>query len=132
MDREPDYARWKTPRDTWKKLKPLARDKRHEPTAAEWALCQCVRNRQIEGVKFRRQHPVGPFIVDFYAAEARLIVEVDGPSHDHVQEEDAVRQQFLEDRCFQVLHFRNAEVLETPNAVVEAIRSAIVNSLNND
>ena len=85
---------WQTPGRLWGKLKPLAREMRHAPTPAEQGLWQALRNRRL-GVRFRRQHTIGRFIVDFYAHEARLVVEVDGPIHAYTPEEDALQQAFL-------------------------------------
>jgi very-short-patch-repair endonuclease len=85
---------WRTPPDLWDKLKPLARQMRHEPTSAEAFLWQHLRRKQL-GVKFRRQHLIDRFIVDFYSHEAALVVEVDGPIHEYTSEEDALRQQFI-------------------------------------
>jgi len=80
----------------WEKLKPLARQKRHEPTPAEDALWQLLRGRRTAGFKFRRQHAIERFVVDFYCHEAHLIVEVDGEIHEYTREEDMLRQSFLE------------------------------------
>ncbi len=79
-----------TPPDLWAKLKPLARQKRHDPTPAEEALWQRLRNRQIAGIKFRRQHTIDRFIVDFYSADANLVIEVDGPVHEYTPAEDSI------------------------------------------
>ncbi len=98
---------WYTPPHLWKKLKPMARQKRREPTPAEDMLWQALRDRQVDGLKFRRQHPVGQFIVDFYCAERGLIVEVDGPTHDYTPEEDAIRQQFIEAQGLAVMRVTN-------------------------
>jgi very-short-patch-repair endonuclease len=58
----------------WEKLKPIARQMRHEPTLAENALWQRLRNRQIANARFRRQHNIDRFVVDFYCAEVGLII----------------------------------------------------------
>mgnify|MGYP001770978009 FL=1 len=77
---------WQTSSELWEKLKPLARQMRREPTPAEDKLWQKLRHKQILGYKFRRQHTIDRFIVDFYCGEARLVVEVDGEVHDYTQE----------------------------------------------
>ncbi len=110
----------------WEKLKPLARQMRHEPTRAEDALWQRLRNRQIAGHKFRRQHSIDRFIVDFYCADAQLIIEVDGAVHDFTPEEDAIRQEFLESLGLRVIRFTNDQVLDDIAAVLDAIRNALV------
>jgi very-short-patch-repair endonuclease len=120
MDDEPQRPANTSP-ELWIKLKPLAREMRHTPTPAEDQLWRRLRNRRMHGAKFRRQHAIDRFIVDFYCAEARLIVEVDGVIHDYTQEEDAIRQEFLESLGLKVVRFTNGEVLQMLNAVVERI-----------
>lgn len=109
----------------WQLLKPLAREKRHEPTAAEDHLWQRLRNRQIADAKFRRQHAIDRFIVDFYCAEAQLVVEVDGEIHQYTQEEDQIRQGFLESLGLRVLRFTNETVLHDTQAVINTITTAL-------
>ncbi|BAZ69642.1 hypothetical protein NIES4106_44150 [Fischerella sp. NIES-4106] len=112
---------WQTPLELWEKLKPIARQMRREPTPAEEKLWQKLRHKQLLGFKFRRQHTIDRFIVDFYCGEARLVVEVDGEVHDYTQEEDAIRQDFLESLGLRVVQFRNEEVLNAIDGVVEEI-----------
>ncbi len=113
------------PRAVWAKIKPLARQKRRAPTPAEDALWQRLRNRQLNGAKFRRQHAIDRFIVDFYCAEARLLVEVDGPIHDYTPEEDALRQAFLEALGFRMARFTNEAVLTEMDAVLGTIAGLV-------
>ena len=113
--------RAKTSRALWAKLKPLAREMRHEPTPAEHLLWQRLRGRRIQGAKFRRQHVIERFIVDFYCAEANLIIEVDGAIHDYTPEEDAVRQAFLESMGFRIIRITNNKVIQSPDSVAERI-----------
>lgn len=84
-----------------------------------------IRNRQLEGRKFRRQHPVGRYVVDFYCAEERLGVELDGAIHDDPARRDADyrRQQEIEAQGIRMLRFENREVLEQPETVCAAIAS---------
>jgi very-short-patch-repair endonuclease len=77
---------WHTSPELWEKLKPLARQMRCKPTPAEKQLWQKLKNKQLLGLKFRRQHSIDRFIVDFYCNEVRLVVEVDGSIHDYTQE----------------------------------------------
>jgi very-short-patch-repair endonuclease len=121
MKRRPDPA-------LWDKLKPLAREMRHEPTEAENRLWQVVRRHQIANSHFRRQHAIERFIVDFYCDAAKLIVEVDGEIHQYTKEEDAARQDFLESLGLRVLRFSNQEVLSKLDTVIENIRRALANS----
>jgi very-short-patch-repair endonuclease len=119
------FAHTYTTTQLWDALKPLARQMRHEPTTAEDALWKRIRNRQIGNSKFRRQHPIDRFIVDFYCAEAYLIIEVDGSIHDYTPHEDALRQAFLESLGLQVLRFTNGEVLQQMNGVIERIAEVL-------
>lgn len=113
--------------DQWQKLKPLAREMRHEPTAAEAALWQHLRNRRIGGAKFRRQHSVEGFIVDFVCIGKWLIIEVDGDIHEQPDQAayDRERQARLEARGFRVLRFTNADILRSVEAAAEAIGEAL-------
>lgn len=111
----------RTPRPLWEAIKTLAREKRHQPTPAEDHLWQYLRRQQIAGVQFRRQHSVDRFIVDFYCPAAKLVVEVDGDIHQYTQEEDALRQTFLESTGLCVLRFNNSQVLTDTEQVIEVI-----------
>jgi very-short-patch-repair endonuclease len=114
-------------REQWERLKPFAKDMRHAPTPAEEKLWQHIRNRRIGGAKFRRQHSIHGFIVDFVCLEQQLIVEVDGEIHDlpDQHEYDVQRQAFLEAIGFRVLRFRNEDVLTAADAVTEVIGQAL-------
>jgi len=79
-------------------------------------------------MKFRRQHVIGRFVVDFYCARARLVIEVDGPIHQLQREEDATRQGYLESLNLRVLRFSNDEVLARPENVLSAISEALKTS----
>lgn len=114
----------KTTPELWKLLKPLARQMRHEPTTAEDRLWERIRNRRVNNLKFRRQHAIERFIVDFYCAEARLIIEVDGEVHQYSQEEDAVRQEYLEGLGLKVIRFTNNEIAnQLEDSVQKIVRS---------
>lgn len=116
---------WKSDAAVWEKLKPLARQNRHERPLAESLLWDRLRGRRLCGFRFRRQHSVGRFIVDFYCAERELIVEVDGPIHEYMQEEDAIRQAFLESLGLRVIRFTNNEVISHIDDVVRRIEEAL-------
>src|SRR2546421_220802 len=88
--------RWEVPEGLRRLMVEVARGFRKEPTRSEGTLWGLLRGRQLDGVKFRRQQPIGPFVVDFFAASHRLIVEVDGPIHDEQQEADRRRQELIE------------------------------------
>ena len=119
-----EVARWRTPPQLWEILKPLARQMRRHPTPEEDKLWQQLRNRGLLGFKFRRQHPVDRFIVDFYSSKARLVVEVEGPIHQYTQDEDAVRREFLESLGLRVLRFTNDQVNNALDSVIEEIAAA--------
>ncbi len=125
MDWAEKERRWLTPTELWDKLKPLARQMRHEATPAEDALWELLRNRQFENLKFRRQHTIDRFIADFYCAEANLIVEVDGDIHQYTQEEDALRTAFLESQGMRVARVRNEDVLNRPDTVLSMLRNVL-------
>ena len=103
-----------------------ARELRNNPTEAERALWRHLRLRQLEGQKFRRQVPLGRYIGDFVCVEKRLIVEVDGGQHSDMADTDATRTAWLEAQGFRVLRFWNHHVLGDIEAVVEAIREALL------
>jgi very-short-patch-repair endonuclease len=113
---------------------PLARDRarrlRKENTDAERVLWSHLRNHAM-GVKFRRQHPIGNFIVDFVSLEAKLVVEIDGGQHDDNADRlaDAQRSQYLEERGYRVVRFWNNDVLRDIDAVLTRIADFLYRSL---
>lgn len=102
-----------------------ARNLRRNQTTAEEKLWARLRNRQLEGHKFRRQVPLGRFIVDFSCYDARLVVELDGGQHGESEAEDAARTGWLESRGFRVLRFWNNEVMENMEGVLTIIAEAL-------
>ena len=104
-------------------LKTLARQLRKNATDSENILWSRVRHKQLLGVRFYRQKPIGEYIVNFYAPKAKLVVEVDGSQHlDPIEaEKDRRRDQFLGSLGLKVVRFSSREVLEETEAVVEAI-----------
>ena len=105
----------------------LSRDLRKRQTNAERALWASLRNRQLEGARFRRQHPIGPYIVDFVDLEAKLVVELDGGQHneDLVSKKDEARTAWLESEGYRVLRFWNNDVQSNLEGVLEEIRCAL-------
>jgi very-short-patch-repair endonuclease len=95
---------------------------RHPQTPAEATLWQILRNRQF-GFKFRRQHPIYKFIIDFYCAEAKLLIEVDGESHlgSDQEEYDNARTEYLQKLGYKVIRFTNDDVKYNLQAVAEVI-----------
>jgi very-short-patch-repair endonuclease len=100
----------------------LARNLRKRSTDAERLLWTHLRARQLEGLKFRRQHPIGHYIVDFACLETRLIVEVDGGHHASQRESDVERDKWLEEEGYSVLRFWDNDVLTNTDGVLEVIR----------
>ena len=98
-----------------------ARRLRREMTDAERLLWAQLRQRQVAGLKFRRQHPLGSFIVDFVCIEARLVIEVDGGQHGEWQPADEARTAWLNSQGYRVLRIWNNEVLQNIDGVREAI-----------
>lgn len=94
---------------------------RATPTDAESKLWSQLRGRRLDGYKFRRQYPIGPFIVDFACIEAALVVEVDGGQHQQRQQADLTRSYYLETHGFRVARFWNHHVLQDTDAVLENI-----------
>jgi very-short-patch-repair endonuclease len=103
----------------------LARQFRRESTPSEAVLWQAVRGRKLEGIKFRREQPIGPFVVDFFAASERLIVEVDGPIHESQVEADARRQGLLEELGFRFVRIQSEVVERDLATALEMIRAGI-------
>nr|WP_184069300.1 DUF559 domain-containing protein [Sphingosinicella soli] len=102
---------------------PRARRLRREATVFERILWSALRER-LPGPKFRRQVPLGPYIVDFASHRARLIVELDGEGHAFRVDADAERSRFLEGEGYRVLRFWNAEVVDNLDGVVDTIGGA--------
>jgi very-short-patch-repair endonuclease len=110
------------PRENWER----AQEMRKQPTLCERILWKAVRGNQL-GSAFRRQHPIGPYIVDFVCYDAKLIVELDGDVHvDPEQiEHDKARDEYLRSRGFRVLRYANNDVLNSLEGVVEDISKAM-------
>lgn len=97
-------------------------------TDAEKLLWRHFRGRQLAGFKFRRQHPLGPYILDFVCLEAGLIIEVDGGQHGQQEARDQWRTTWLEQQGFRVLRLWNHEVLNDVGSAMEAIWMALQSS----
>jgi very-short-patch-repair endonuclease len=121
------YRRYARLRNTVPELVSRAKTFRQNPTPAEAVLWQALRGRQVSGAKFRRQHSVGNFILDFWCPEHRLVIEVDGDSHDlpEIHEKDLERQCWMEAHQVRILRFRNEEVLFQIESVLLRINRAL-------
>ena len=102
-------------------IRQRSRELRHPLAPAEKILWEALRQRRLDGIKFRRQHPIGPYIVDFYCAMARLVIELDGASHVGQEEYDAERSAWLEAQGYFVIRFKNEAVVERLEGVLREI-----------
>jgi very-short-patch-repair endonuclease len=104
-----------------------ARESRKDQTSAEEKLWSLLRGRRLIRRKFRRQHPIGIYVVDFACPTARLVVEVDGPSHDRADQRafDQQRTEYLEREGWRVMRFKNEDVYRALWHVEQQIVSAI-------
>src|SRR5690606_2787762 len=107
-----------------KNLKDLRKELRRNMTSAEAFLWNELKDNKIEGRKFRRQHSINNFIVDFYCASEQLIIELDGQAHLNptAEENDRRRDRILEGMGFKVLRFENKMVFENLESVLKEIR----------
>jgi very-short-patch-repair endonuclease len=101
--------------------KSKARRLRKSMTAAEKTLWNKLRRGQLNGMYFRRQHPYGNYILDFFCHEANLVVEVDGAIHMSSKEYDEERTQYLESTGLRVIRFKNDEIQENVDNVIKTI-----------
>jgi very-short-patch-repair endonuclease len=102
-------------------LTPLAKTLRRKATPHEHKLWQHLRSNRINGIKFRRQQTIGPYIVDFVCHQAKLIVELDGSQHALQAVQDADRTRWLESQGFQVLRFWNNDIDQNLEGVLTVI-----------
>ena len=105
------------------RLKPRRRELRRQLTIAEARLWNHLKDGSLWSRKFRRQHSVGPYILDFYCPGERLAVELDGAAHDHeaAQDHDAIRTRFLQSAGIRLVRFENREVIENLEGVLLVI-----------
>ena len=109
----------------------VAKNLRKRLTDTERLLWRHLRAKQIEGLKFRRQEPIGKYIVDFACHEKRIVIEVDGGQHSIDEARDKERDEWLKEQGYRVLRFWNNEVLTNTEGVLEVIRSMLLSpSLN--
>ncbi|WP_246731550.1 endonuclease domain-containing protein [Methylocapsa sp. S129] len=96
-------------------------------TNAEATLWRLLRGSHVDGLKFRRQVPIGPYIADFLCFQRRLIVELDGPPHDGDERKsrDAARDDWLREQGYQVVRFPNDLIIGSGNIIVDRIRAAV-------
>jgi very-short-patch-repair endonuclease len=110
----------------------IARRLRNNPTEMETRLWRALRRMPMQGSHFRRQVPIGPYVVDFACMAAHLVIEVDGSQHGrdaNIVRDDA-RTRWLEAEGYRVLRFWNNDIIKNYDAVLEAIHAAIYGSLS--
>jgi len=117
--------------DQWKILSVYAKENRRNKTDAEDKLWQVLRNRQIAGCKFRRQHPIAGYIPDFVCLERKLIVEIDVEYHNEEEQRkfDKARAEWLNEHHYKLIRFTNDEVINDIDVVVKKI-GAVLNLIN--
>ena len=98
---------------------------RRNPTPAEKKLWSRLRNKQFDGVSFRRQHAIGNFVPDFVSIKHKLIIELDGGQHTELEEYDLRRTEYFESLGYTVLRFWNREVMNNVDDVTRAIQLAM-------
>jgi leucyl-tRNA synthetase len=108
----------------WEELRPQIRGLRKQATPSEARLWQALRGKQL-GAKFRRQHPIHRYVVDFYCVQAGLAIELDGGVHATQVAEDGNRQAFLESNNIRFLRFSNDEVTNDLDGVLSKINQSL-------
>jgi adenine-specific DNA-methyltransferase len=105
----------------------FAKRQRAEATDLERKLWSCLRNGQINGLRFRRQQPIGPYVADFYCSAAKLVVELDGSQHgaENNRKHDLRRTSFMNLQGYRVLRFTNHDRLHDCEAVLDSIVRAV-------
>ena len=112
--------------------KEFRRQLRREETPTERMLWKRLRGKQLDGYRFRQQHGFGPYVLDFYCPSIRLCIELDGEVHDsqEAQQHDSDRTSFLNQNRIHVLRFRNEEVEQSIELVLQRIREYINSNIN--
>lgn len=100
-----------------------ARELRHKETKAEKLLWKRIRNRQANDLKFRRQHPIGYYIADFFCYEKSLIIELEGNVHERKEQKeyDQIRNEVIEEWLYTIIYFENEEVYDKMEKVIDTI-----------
>jgi very-short-patch-repair endonuclease len=111
----------------WKGMKERRKELRHHPTNAEDKLWKHLEKKNLNGLIFRRQHGIGPYVADFYHALSRTVIEIDGGIHlkPEVREHDQWREAFLKEHGYNVLRFTNEEVCHDTGGVLSRILSVV-------
>ena len=104
----------------------LAKDLRRTATAAEMILWERLRDRRFNGLKFRRQKPIGRYIVDFYCAEKKLVIELDGSSHDNKQEYDNWRDEAMRTGQLHIIRISNDQIMSDLDKTLCDLKTCII------
>jgi very-short-patch-repair endonuclease len=120
-----EFPRLEVSESVRRKMVEVARQFRKEATESERILWQALRGKKLDGLKFRRQQPIGLFVVDFYNSAYRLVIEVDGQIHDFQKKADHERQAILEMLGLNILRIKAELVERDINAALEMIRTKI-------
>ena len=107
------------------KLKEIARKLRKNSTKTEIYLWNELKNKKLMGYSFKRQKPIGNYIVDFYAPKLNLVIEIDGITHDFKIESDTIRQEYLQSLPLTLLRFKDSDVRNNLNGVIMSIKDWI-------
>ena len=113
-----------------KELKEIRKELRKNMTPAEIKFWTLAKNKQIAGIKFRRQHSINRYVVDFYCASEKLIIELDGESHRNAirEQSDLEKDETLRMLGYRVLRFSNSEVFHQTEYIIEQIKRSLKNS----
>lgn len=120
-----NFPRFEVSESIRRRMVEAARQFRKEQTESERSLWQALRGNQLDGLIFRRQQPIGLFVVDFYNSNYRLVIEVDGPIHEFQKHTDQERQAILEVLGLNILRIKAELVEKDLNAALEMIRLKI-------
>ena len=113
----------------------IAKDLRQRQTSAEAIVWECLRNQRLNGLKFRRQHPIAKsnYVADFFSYESHLVIELDGVIHEHQQAADAERQREIEALGYSVIRFRNEHIFsDLENTLIMILKTVAARSLDDE
>lgn len=110
------------------KLKLIARKLRKNSTKSEIYLWNQLKTKKIMGYSFKRQKPIGEYIVDFYSPDLKLVIEIDGLTHDYKLESDKERQKYLESLSLKVIRFKDSDVKHNLEGVISSLKEVIENN----
>lgn len=107
----------------WRTMKQRRWELRNSMTDAEKTLWEFLRRKRLNGLRFRRQHGIGPYVADFYHAESMTVIEIDGSVHSDpdVADADEWREGYLREQGYQIIRFTNREVFENTDLVLETL-----------